>query len=62
MAIEYCTDCNEPTGNAGYCEDSLYIDLGEDSNNNEIGPFCEDCYNLHSISGYEFKKPEQSSN
>jgi hypothetical protein len=36
--IERCLWCNEPTGRAGGCEDSLY------SNDEGIGPFCERCW------------------
>ena len=32
--IERCVRCDEPTGRAGKCEDSLYLPDGE-------GPFCE---------------------
>lgn len=33
---EHCVECDEPTGNAGKGEDSLYYD-GE-------GPLCKACY------------------
>lgn len=35
--IEYCCNCDEPTGNAGKDEDSLYIE-------NDHGPFCSACF------------------
>lgn len=34
--LEYCCECEEPTGRAGRDEDSLYD--GED------GPYCQPCY------------------
>lgn len=37
--IERCVECDEPTGKAGRCEDSLY-----DDDDIGIGPFCEDCF------------------
>jgi hypothetical protein len=36
MTIEMCIECDNPTGKAGACEDSLYV--GDD------GPFCETCF------------------
>jgi hypothetical protein len=36
MKIERCIECDEPTGKAGQCEDSLYV--------GESGPFCETCF------------------
>lgn len=33
---EYCFLCDQPTGRAGGCEDSIYIE--------DDGPFCEACY------------------
>jgi len=40
--LEYCCDCDEPTGRAGRGEDSIYADPvnGDD----EIGPLCWECY------------------
>ncbi len=35
--IEYCCECDEPTGRAGKGEDSLYTD-------DDNGPFCYECY------------------
>lgn len=37
--LEYCIECEAPTGRAGVGEDSLYAENGD-------GPFCEDCYAL----------------
>ncbi len=34
--LEYCYNCNSPTGRAGRSEDSLYL--------GDIGPLCEVCY------------------
>lgn len=38
--IELCCRCDQPTGRAGACEDSLYDD-------NSNGPFCEECWKIH---------------
>lgn len=35
--LEYCCECDEPTGNAGEHEDSNYTENGE-------GPFCWECF------------------
>ena len=35
--LEYCCECDQPTGNAGRGEDSLFDEDGE-------GPFCEECW------------------
>lgn len=35
MALEYCCECEQPTGRAGEGEDSLY---------DEEGPYCEECW------------------
>lgn len=42
---ELCVECDEPTGKAGRCEDSLY--LYAVSSGNEWGPLCEICYQFH---------------
>ncbi len=39
--LEYCENCNEPTGRAGRGEDSLYCD------EHDLGPLCPDCYDDH---------------
>ena len=36
--LEYCCECDNPTGRAGKGEDSLYTD------GVELGPYCEDCW------------------
>lgn len=36
--IERCMECEVPTGNTGYGEESLYI-------LDKCGPFCDDCFN-----------------
>ena len=33
--LEYCCECNQPTGRAGRGEDSIYI--------GDWGPLCEEC-------------------
>lgn len=38
--IEFCSECNEATGNAGCGEDSLFVELDDV----ELGPLCVDCY------------------
>lgn len=35
--LEYCCDCDAPTGRAGKAEDSLYTEAGE-------GPYCWECF------------------
>lgn len=35
--LEYCCNCNQPTGRAGKADDSLYTEDDE-------GPFCWDCW------------------
>jgi len=35
--LEYCCECDKPTGNAGAGEDSNYTEDGE-------GPFCWECF------------------
>lgn len=37
---ERCWDCDDPTGRAGRCDDSIYCDCG-------LGPFCEECWGIH---------------
>ena len=37
LPLEYCTECNDPTGRAGAGEDSLYTESGH-------GPYCEVCW------------------
>lgn len=34
--LEYCCDCDQPTGRAGRADDSLYVE--------DDGPYCRDCY------------------
>ena len=40
--LEYCCECDNPTGRAGRAEDSIYAEymMGGD----EIGPLCWNCY------------------
>jgi len=35
--LEYCCECDQPTGNAGKSEGSNYTDDGE-------GPYCYECF------------------
>ena len=37
LTLEYCCECEQPTGRAGRSEDSLY-------RNDDSGPFCENCF------------------
>ena len=39
MSIEYCDRCDEPTGNAGRGEDSIFVVR----DGKEIGPLCGAC-------------------
>lgn len=34
--LEYCCECDQPTGQAGKAEDSLYDD--------DDGPYCRECW------------------
>ena len=36
--LEYCEECDEPTGRAGRLDDSLYV--------GDAGPFCEGCFDI----------------
>jgi len=42
---EMCVYCDEPTGKAGTCDDSLYCSRCDD------GPFCEECILDHVADG-----------
>lgn len=35
---EYCIHCDNPTGRAGKCDDSMYV--------GNIGPLCEHCFDF----------------
>ena len=48
MRLELCCACQEPTGNAGRGEDSLYI-CG-------CGPFCQECYDSVGTRTEEFRE------
>jgi hypothetical protein len=37
--LEYCCECDQPTGRAGRGEDSIYIAYPD----KEVGPLCEEC-------------------
>lgn len=39
--LEYCCECDQPTGNAGKGEDSNYTD--------DEGPYCWDCLSLFKL-------------
>jgi len=41
--LEYCQECDQPTGKAGRDEDSLYCDECWEHD----GPFCEQCHTVH---------------
>jgi len=45
MELEYCVECDGPTGNAGRYEDSIYIYYPKEDI--EIGPLCDDCSDKH---------------
>ena len=40
--LEYCCECDNPTGYAGRGEDSIYAESIIDGS--EIGPLCWECY------------------
>jgi len=39
MNIEYCSECDTPTGHGGRGEDSIYLEFKD----REIGPLCSEC-------------------
>ena len=39
MNIEYCESCDEPTGNAGRGDGSIFVE----KNGEELGPLCDTC-------------------
>lgn len=41
--LEYCVECDQPTGKAGRSEDSIYIEYPD----KEVGPLCEECRDKH---------------
>ncbi len=41
MEFELCCECGAFTGRGGAGEDSLFCEWCE------VGPFCEDCFELH---------------
>ena len=41
--LEYCCECDQPTGRAGRGEDSIYVAYPD----KEIGPLCEECRKKH---------------
>lgn len=43
MSIEFCCECEEPTGNAGADDGSIYIVYPD----KEIGPLCNECRDKH---------------
>lgn len=45
LTLERCSECDEPTGNAGRYDDSLYIE----TDGKEIGPLCSECF--HKLGG-----------
>jgi hypothetical protein len=48
--IERCIVCDDPTGKAGACEDSLYDEHG-------TGPFCEECWEQHQAGAQAMTAP-----
>jgi len=51
--LEYCCICDEPTGNVGKDEDSLYVEMQDGP---EIGPLCRECYDKIMVPLKEVKK------
>ena len=43
MTIELCCECDQPTGDAGRLDDSIFIQYPD----KEIGPLCDECRNNH---------------
>jgi len=43
MELEYCTECDGETGNAGRGDGSIYIDYAT----YEVGPLCDACRSEH---------------
>lgn len=41
--LELCIQCDQPTGRAGACEDSMYCCICDE------GPFCEECDEEHEV-------------
>lgn len=56
MQLEYCCECDEPTGHAGRADDSIFVELLRDWHKpgphdgpiipagSEVGPLCGECY------------------
>jgi hypothetical protein len=49
LHIELCCECDQPTGNAGRLDDSLYTDDGK-------GPYCHDCFEVEKKKGVPVSK------
>ena len=43
MSIEHCSECDEPTGNAGRGDGSIFIEYPD----KEVGPLCQECRKNH---------------
>lgn len=41
--LEFCSECDQPTGNAGRIDGSIYIEYPD----KEIGPLCDECRLKH---------------
>jgi len=51
MSDERCWLCDDPTGNAGRGEGSLY-------DKNDLGPYCEKCWDNEAAMAEEIAKEE----
>lgn len=47
--LEYCSECDQPTGRAGRFEDSIFIEY--EDGKPEVGPLCSDCRDRHWVCG-----------
>lgn len=43
MSIELCCECDQPTGNSGLLDDSIFIQYPD----KEVGPLCQECRENH---------------
>ena len=48
MELEHCCDCDEPTGNAGRGDGSIYIEYHD----KEVGPLCDECGDKRLLSDF----------
>ena len=51
--LEYCSNCDDPTGRAGRGDDSLYVTFPDGI---EHGPLCEECFEIFEKARLELTK------